>query len=110
MRALASQLTSVKICSFFSFKYERRMKIVEIGGAQELLNMLEAARDDRTRKEALKALAAISRSDKAVGALHTAGALSVIKSTPESLENAEVENYRSSLLKRFQDLRYDSSS
>ncbi|KAK1572606.1 hypothetical protein Q3G72_035116 [Acer saccharum] len=94
----------------FATDEERRMKIVEIGGAQELLNMLEAARDDRTRKEALKALAAISRSDKAVGALHNAGALSVIKSTPESLENAEVENYKSSLLKRFQDLRYDSSS
>ncbi|KAK2636912.1 hypothetical protein Ddye_031704 [Dipteronia dyeriana] len=94
----------------FATDDERRMKIVEIGGAQELLNMLEAARDDRTRKEALKALAAISRSDKAVGALHNAGALSVIKSTPESLENAEVENYKSSLLKRFQDLRYDSSS
>lgn len=38
------------------------MKIVEIGGAQELLNMLGAAKDDRTRKEALKALHAISHS------------------------------------------------
>ncbi|KAK1572107.1 hypothetical protein Q3G72_027717 [Acer saccharum] len=46
----------------FATDDERRMKIVEIGGAQELLNMLEAARDDRTQKEALKALAAISRS------------------------------------------------
>ena len=35
------------------------MKIVELGGAQELLNMLGAAKDDRTRKEALKALAAL---------------------------------------------------
>lgn len=38
------------------------MKIVEIGGAEELLKMLEAAKDDRTRKEALKALSAISKS------------------------------------------------
>lgn len=38
------------------------MKIVEIGGAQELLIMLEAAKDDRTRKAALKALAAVSQS------------------------------------------------
>ena len=36
------------------------MKIVEMGGAQELINMLGAAKDDRTRKEALKALAALS--------------------------------------------------
>lgn len=41
------------------------MKIVEIGGTQHLLNMLEAARDDRTRKEALKALFAISKSGQA---------------------------------------------
>lgn len=38
------------------------MKIVEMGGAQELLNMLVAAKDDRTRKEALKALSALSHS------------------------------------------------
>lgn len=41
---------------------ERRMKIVEMGGAKELLKMLGAAKDDRTRKEALKALAALSHS------------------------------------------------
>lgn len=35
---------------------------MEMGGAQELLNMLEGAKDDRTRKEALKALSALSRS------------------------------------------------
>lgn len=40
------------------------MKIVEFGGAQELLNMLEVAKDDRTRKEALKALYAISHSGR----------------------------------------------
>ncbi|KAL5987710.1 hypothetical protein ACLOJK_035461 [Asimina triloba] len=48
---------------FFPYMDERRMKIVEIGGAKELLKMLEVAKDDRTRKEALKALVAISRSD-----------------------------------------------
>ncbi|MQL82651.1 hypothetical protein Taro_015126, partial [Colocasia esculenta] len=42
---------------------ERRMKIVEMGGAQELLNMLEAAKDDRTRKAALKALDGLARSE-----------------------------------------------
>lgn len=41
---------------------ERRMKIVEIGGAKDLLNMLGAAKDNRTRKEALKALVALSHS------------------------------------------------
>lgn len=33
-----------------------------MGGAEELLNMLGAAKDDQTRKEALKALVALSPS------------------------------------------------
>lgn len=37
---------------------------MEIGGAQELLNMLGSAKDERTRKEAMKALAALSKSGK----------------------------------------------
>lgn len=47
---------------FFLYVDQRRMKIVELGGVQELLKMLEAAKDDRTRKEAFKALVALSRS------------------------------------------------
>ncbi|XVE99843.1 hypothetical protein REPUB_Repub03eG0236500 [Reevesia pubescens] len=54
----------------FAIDDERRMKIVEIGGAQELLNMLGSAKDERTHKEALKALSALSKSDEAVKALH----------------------------------------
>lgn len=41
---------------------ERRMKVIEMGGAQPLLSMLEGAKDDRTRREALRALVALSRS------------------------------------------------
>ena len=41
---------------------ERRQKILEIGGAEVLVKMLSAAKDDRTRKEALKALSALSGS------------------------------------------------
>lgn len=47
---------------FFLLIDERRMKIVEMGGAQQLVNMLGVAKDDRTRKEALKALVALSHS------------------------------------------------
>ncbi|CAF2112141.1 unnamed protein product [Brassica oleracea] len=50
--------------SRFAIDDERRMKVVELGGAQELLHMLGAAKDDKTRKEALKALAALSKSGK----------------------------------------------
>jgi hypothetical protein len=46
----------------FQFIGERRMKVIEMGGAQELLNMFGAAKDDRTQKEALKALTALSHS------------------------------------------------
>ncbi|CAI0419654.1 unnamed protein product [Linum tenue] len=99
----------------------RRMKVVELGGAQGLLNMLEAAEDDRTRKAALEALAALTESGskyfmlisltyKAVGALHKAGAIPIVQSTPSSVEEAAIDKYKTSLLKRFQDLRYDGSS
>ncbi|KAL6556221.1 hypothetical protein OROGR_005509 [Orobanche gracilis] len=47
------------------------MKIIEIGGAQELVTMLAAAKDDRTRKEALKALIAISKSVMMLSVLYT---------------------------------------
>lgn len=86
------------------------MKIVELGGAKELIKMLAAAKDDRTRKAALKALVAISKSDEAVGALHEAGAIPVIRSTPDSTEYHEIEQYKLNLLSRFRDLRYDVSS
>ncbi|OAY38362.1 uncharacterized protein LOC110624703 [Manihot esculenta] len=92
----------------FAVDDERRKKILELGGAQELVNMLENAKEDNTRIAALKALVALSHSDEAVGALHHAGAISIIKSTPDSLEESEINNYKSGLLKRFQDLRYGS--
>ncbi|GMN41196.1 hypothetical protein TIFTF001_010421 [Ficus carica] len=92
----------------FAIDDERRMKIVEMGGVQELLNMLEGAKDDRTRKEALKALSAISCSGQAAEALHQAGAIPIIRSTPDSLKDVEIEKYKSSLLQRFQDLKCDA--
>ncbi|GER43661.1 ARM repeat superfamily protein [Striga asiatica] len=94
----------------FAIDDERRMKIVEMGGAKQLVSMLTGAKDDRTREAALKALVAISKSDNAVGALHEAGAITVIRSTPDSTENNEIGKYKSNLLKIFQDLGYDISS
>ncbi|RDX97159.1 hypothetical protein CR513_20101, partial [Mucuna pruriens] len=91
----------------FAIDDERRKTIVEMGGAKELLNMLSTAKDDRTRKAALHALDALSHSDEALASLHHAGAISVIRSAPNSLEDAEVERFKLSLMKRFQDLRYD---
>ncbi|XP_004307707.1 PREDICTED: uncharacterized protein LOC101296238 [Fragaria vesca subsp. vesca] len=91
----------------FAVDDERRMKIVEMGGAQELINMLGNAKDDKTRKEALKALSAISQSDQALGALHQAGAISIIRAAPDSLDHAEIKRYKLGLLQRFEDMRYD---
>ncbi|KAL1336730.1 uncharacterized protein LOC107469295 isoform X2 [Arachis duranensis] len=90
----------------FAIDDERRMKILEMGGAKELLNMLSTAKDDRTRKAALEALAALSQSDKVLASLHNAGAISIIRSVPNSLEDAEVEKFKLSLMKRFQDLSW----
>ncbi|KAL6637565.1 hypothetical protein ACP70R_025137 [Stipagrostis hirtigluma subsp. patula] len=89
----------------FAVDDERRMKVVEMGGAQELLNVLEGAKDDKTRKEALKALAALSKSEKAAGFLDKAGAYAIVSSTPNSTEFAEIEAYKTSLLKAFDQLK-----
>lgn len=48
--------------------------------------------------------------DEALASLHRAGAISVIRSAPNSVKDADVEKFKSSLMKRFQDLRYDVSS
>ncbi|URE23726.1 hypothetical protein MUK42_17272 [Musa troglodytarum] len=95
---------------FFPYMDKRRMKVVEMGGAQDLLNMLKTAKDDKTRKQALKTLVALSHSDEAAEALHQADAIAIVSSTPNSVEYAEVEAYKSSLLKRFQELKHEIPS
>lgn len=92
----------------FAVDDERRMKVVEMGGAKDLLNMLKGAKDDKTRKEALKAIVALSHSDSAAESLHQAGAIPIINSTPNSTEYAEIEVYKANLLKRFEELNYTS--
>lgn len=91
----------------FAVDDERRMKVVEMGGVQELVNMLAVAKDDRTRKEALKALNALSLSDEAMGALDNAGVVSAVRSAPES-EDVDIVRYRSSLMQRFQNVGSDA--
>lgn len=91
----------------FAADDERRKKILELGGAEELVNMLSTAKDDKTRKEALKALSALSGSDEAAVALHQAGAISVISSVPDPADDGDITRYKSNLLKRFQDMRYN---
>ncbi|KAK3149776.1 hypothetical protein QOZ80_3AG0222570 [Eleusine coracana subsp. coracana] len=85
----------------------RRMKVVEMGGAQELLNVLEGAKDDKTRKEALKALVALSKSEEAARFLDKAGAYAIVSSTPDpkAPEFAEIETYKASILKAFDELK-----
>lgn len=62
-----AQVVYIQHClPYFCSQDERRKKIVEMGGAQELLNMLSTAKDDRTRKEALHALDALSQSGEII--------------------------------------------
>ncbi|CAN6904710.1 unnamed protein product [Brassica oleracea var. botrytis] len=107
--------------SRFAIDDERRMKVVELGGAQELLHMLGAAKDDKTRKEALKALAALSKSgnmlkakciwiynsscaaDEAANFLGSKGALSIVKSTPDSAEDSDISTFKLNILKKLDD-------
>ncbi|XP_078149582.1 ARM repeat superfamily protein [Carex rostrata] len=81
---------------------ERRMKVVEMGGATELLNALKSATDDNTRKETLNALVALSKSDEAAGFLHRAGAVSIVSSISHSSDFAEIEAHKNSLLEHFE--------
>ncbi|CAL4943567.1 unnamed protein product [Urochloa decumbens] len=89
----------------FAVDDQRRMKVVAMGGAQELLNVLEGAKDDKTRKEALKTLVALSKSEEAAGFLDKAGAYAIVSSTPNSSEYAEIETYKTSLLEAFDQLK-----
>ncbi|KAF0910038.1 hypothetical protein E2562_001278 [Oryza meyeriana var. granulata] len=89
----------------FAVDDARRMKVVEMGGAQELLNVLEGAKDDKTRKQVLKALVALSKSEEAAGFLDKAGAYAIVSSTPNSPEYAEIETYKISILKTFDELK-----
>ncbi|GAB2234939.1 hypothetical protein Droror1_Dr00004212 [Drosera rotundifolia] len=94
----------------FAINDEQRRKIVDMDGAEHLLNMLEAAKDDKTRKEALRALAALAASDEAANALSNARAISVIKSAADSKEELDIGRYKSSLMKRLQQGKDDLSS
>lgn len=47
---------------------------------------------------------------EAVGALYQAGAISVIRSTPYSVEDSDIDTYMLNLLSRLRDLRYDVQS
>ncbi|XP_040378169.1 uncharacterized protein LOC102705610 [Oryza brachyantha] len=91
----------------FAVDDERIMKVVEMGGAQELLNVLEGAKDDKTRKQVLKALVALSKSEEAAGFLDKVGAYGIVSSTPNSPDPdyAEIETYKTSILKAFDELK-----
>ncbi|KAK8952834.1 hypothetical protein KSP40_PGU011565 [Platanthera guangdongensis] len=93
----------------FAVDDERRMRVVEMGGAQYLLEMLEGARDDKTRKEALKALLALSHSDAVAEVLRQSGAAVLVASVPDSLEFHEICNCKSSLLERFREPEHNPS-
>ncbi|CAH8360365.1 unnamed protein product [Eruca vesicaria subsp. sativa] len=68
--------------------------------------MLGAAKDDKTRKEALKDLAALSlnQANEAANFLGSKGALSIFKSTPDSAEDSDISTYNKlNILKKLDD-------
>lgn len=52
----------------------------------------------------------MENADEAAEVLHQADAIAIVSSTPDSVEYAEVETYKSSLLKRFQELKHEIPS
>ncbi|XP_068669282.1 uncharacterized protein [Aristolochia californica] len=105
---LFKRLGASRLCRF-AVDDERRMKVMEMGGGQGLLCMLENATDDRTRKAALRALHVLSRSDQVAESLHKDGAVLIVNSAPSSIEDAEVGYYKTTLLERFVDLKNDAT-
>ncbi|KAK8918390.1 Dynamin-2A [Platanthera zijinensis] len=104
-----SKRTSSSGLAYFAVGHERRMRVVEMGGAQDLLEMLEGARDDKTRKEALKALLSLSHSDAVAEVLRQSGAAVLVASVPDSLEFHEIGNCKSSLLEQFREPEHNPS-
>lgn len=82
---------------------KRRKNFVEAGGIKELAKMLESAADDKTRREAVKALTSLCHCDVAVEALHETGAESFISSLANGALDLDVQNQAIALMKKLDD-------
>ncbi|MCO5576964.1 hypothetical protein L7F22_030785 [Adiantum nelumboides] len=81
---------------------KRRKGFVEAGGVIELTKMLESATDDKTRREAVKALESLCECEVAVEALHSTGAEDLLKSLSQGSSDSEVESKALVLLKKLE--------
>ncbi|KAI5055531.1 hypothetical protein GOP47_0029052 [Adiantum capillus-veneris] len=80
----------------------RRKNFVEVGGVVELAKMLESAPDDKTRREAVKALVSLCECEVAVEALHATGAEGLLKSLSQGSSDSEVESRSLVLLQKLE--------
>lgn len=83
----------------------RRKNFVEAGGVTELAKMLESAPDDKTRREAVKALVSLCECGVAVEALHATGAEGLLKSLVQGSSDADVESHSLILIKKLEESR-----
>ncbi|KAH7285052.1 hypothetical protein KP509_33G010100 [Ceratopteris richardii] len=81
---------------------KRRKSFVEAGGVTELTKMLETAPDDKTRREALKALASLCECGVAVEALHATGAERLLRSLADGSVDPDIESQSQLLLKKLE--------
>ncbi|KAL2649300.1 hypothetical protein R1flu_017428 [Riccia fluitans] len=79
---------------------DRRLRIVNAGGVAGLVNMLESATDDETRREAVKALTTISQIDAAIEALDATGVQPLLVNLACSSLDLESQQYATTLLER----------
>ncbi|CAM6121825.1 unnamed protein product [Calypogeia fissa] len=89
---------------------ERRLKIVDAGGVGALVDMLQTASDDDTRREAAKALATLSECDAAVEELHKTGVQPLVDTLSTSSSDSETQQHSLFLLERLQEWRTRTSS
>lgn len=81
----------------------RRKNFVEAGGVTELAKMLESAPDNKTRREAVKALVSLCECEVAVEALHATGAEGLLKSLSQDSSDGDLESQSLALLKKLEE-------
>lgn len=88
---------------------ERRKSFVQAGGVRELVKMLEMAPDDKTRREAVKALVSLCYCDVAVEALHQTGAEAFIQSLANESSATDVQSQSIILLQKLDEWKQISN-
>lgn len=89
--------------NLMAYNDKRRKFVVDAGAVPFLLQMLEAAPDDKTRKSALEALSNLAQCDAGLEALFAVSeGEAVVLAVVQSSEDAEVQGHARALITRLE--------